>query len=59
MTENKEQQTKDISELTACALKQLPSTPEIDKLFKDPRFVCGNCGSQTHSAANLCNPEAL
>lgn len=59
MAENTNKKKQDISEMTACALKELPPSPEIDKLFEDPQFVCGNCGAQTHSAQNLCNPEPL
>jgi len=59
MTENKNPSAKDYSELTACQLKNEDSRPEVDKIFKNPQFVCGLCGSKTHSAANLCNPEAL
>ncbi|WP_036682938.1 hypothetical protein [Pelobacter seleniigenes] len=59
MTENKKASDKDYSEMTACQLKNEGPNPEIDKLFNNPQFVCGNCGSQTHSAANLCNPEPL
>ena len=59
MTENKKTSDKDHSEMTACQLKNEGPSPEIDKLFKNPQFVCGNCGSKTHSGANLCNPEPL
>ncbi len=59
MAENKETGAKDYSQMTACQLKNESLSSEIDKLFKDPQFVCGNCGSQTHSADNLCNAEPL
>lgn len=59
MTENKETGAKDYSQMTACQLKDEGPSPEIDKLFEDPQFVCGNCGAKTHSEANLCNPEPL
>ena len=59
MAENKNPSAKDYSEMTACQLNDEDPSPEIDKVFKNPQFVCGNCGSKTHSAANLCNPEAL
>lgn len=59
MTENTAKKTKSVSAMTACALKDLPPSPESKKLFKDPQFVCGNCGAKTHFATNLCNPEAL
>lgn len=45
--------------MTACQLKDEDPGPEIDKIFKNLQFVCGNCGSKTHSAANHCNPETL
>ena len=59
MTENKNPSAKKYSEMTACQLKDEDPGPEIDKIFKNPQFVCGNCDSKTHSAANLCNPETL
>jgi predicted SprT family Zn-dependent metalloprotease len=59
MTQNKNPNSTDYSEMTACQLKNEEPRPEIDKIFKNPQFVCGNCGSKTHSAANLCNPEPL
>ncbi len=59
MTETKKPRTEDYSEMTACQLKNEGPNPKIDELFKNPQFVCGSCGSKTHSAANLCNPEAL
>ena len=59
MAENKNLSAKDYSEMTACQLKDEDPNPEIDKIFKNPQFVCGNCGSKTHSSANLCNPETL
>jgi len=59
MAENKNPSDKDYSEMTACQLKNEDSRPEGDKIFKNPQFVCGFCGSKTHSAVNLCNPETL
>ena len=59
MAEKKKSNTKDYTEMTACQLKNEDPHPEVDKIFKNPEFVCGFCGSKTHSATNLCNPEAL
>lgn len=59
MTETPPNSPEDFSQMTACQLKSKGPNPEIDELFENPQFVCGNCGSKTHSAANLCNPEAL
>jgi hypothetical protein len=40
-----------------CTLRGKPLSPEIEKLFSDPRFVCANCGIRVNRAENVCNPK--
>lgn len=56
MTKNNCQNPEEHTDLHACALKDKPRTPAIDKVFADPQFVCENCGAKTHAAKNLCRP---
>ncbi len=43
--------------LHMCSLKGKEMSPEIQKLFSDPKFVCANCGFRVNKAENVCNPK--
>lgn len=43
----------------ACQLRERPHHPDIDKIFRTPRYVCTNCGAKVHDARNVCHPEKL
>ena len=46
--------------LHACQLTASERNPEVDKeLFKDPQYICENCGAEVHKAENACRPRAL
>ena len=45
--------------LHICALKAKEMHAEIEKLYKDPHFVCTNCGAKVHKAENVCAPKSL
>ena len=46
-------------DLHACQLQFKECNPEIEAIFKDPQFVCTNCGAKVHAAANVCLPKPL
>ena len=43
--------------LHLCSLKGKELSPELQKLFSDPKFVCANCGLRVNKAENVCNPK--
>lgn len=59
MTENSCTDPEKHCDLHACQLAYKERNPKIDKMFENPRFVCTNCGTKVHDAANLCKPKAL
>jgi predicted RNA-binding Zn-ribbon protein involved in translation (DUF1610 family) len=42
-----------------CQLKATSLNQEINKLYENPKFVCGNCGVKVNRAENLCNPKPI
>ena len=42
-----------------CVLASNKKFDELQKLVKDPKFVCFNCGRVAHEEGNLCNPMPL
>lgn len=43
--------------LHMCSLKGKEMSPEIQKLFSNPKFVCTNCGFRVNKAENVCAPK--
>ena len=43
--------------LHLCSLRGKEISPEVEKLFSDPHFVCANCGIRVNKAENVCNPK--
>jgi hypothetical protein len=39
-----------------CELSEAGKNDEIEKLQKDPRYVCNNCGQKSNSEGALCAP---
>lgn len=42
-----------------CELQYAERQDEIDRLSKDPKFVCGNCGTMANEQGALCAPGPL
>ncbi|WP_136798654.1 MULTISPECIES: hypothetical protein [Desulfosediminicola] len=42
-----------------CELKYAERHDEIDRLSKDPKFVCGNCGTMANELGALCAPGPI
>ena len=42
-----------------CVLASKKKFDELQKLVKEPQFVCFNCGRVAHEKGNLCNPMPL
>lgn len=59
MTKTSCQNTGEHSDLHACQLQGKESNPKIDEIFKNPRYVCDNCGAKTRDEINLCQPKPL
>jgi lactate dehydrogenase-like 2-hydroxyacid dehydrogenase len=45
--------------LHICELTRAGKTSELDKLAKNPKFICGNCGKTANTAGALCAPGPL
>ncbi|WP_136809432.1 hypothetical protein [Desulfosediminicola flagellatus] len=42
-----------------CELRLAGRDKEIEKYSKDPKYVCGNCGTQSNEQGALCAPGPL
>ena len=45
--------------LHMCELRLAGKTEAIETLKKDPKFVCGNCGTAANDLGALCAPGPL
>lgn len=42
-----------------CELRAAGRIEELEKFEKDPKFVCGNCGTKANEQGALCAPGPL
>ncbi len=42
-----------------CELRLAGKTEELERLGKDPKYVCGNCGTTACEVGALCAPGPL
>ena len=42
-----------------CQLKSAGKRVEVEKLAKNPVFICGNCGDSSNAEGSLCVPGPL
>ena len=42
-----------------CELRLANRTRELERLKKNPKFVCGNCGAESNDEGALCAPGPL
>jgi len=42
-----------------CELKAAGETAEVERLQKDARFVCQNCGAEANEIGALCAPGPI
>jgi hypothetical protein len=59
MAENDCENPEEHCDLHACQLQYKEMSPEVEKIFKDPHYVCANCGARVHSQENLCRPKPI
>lgn len=49
----------DNHEMHMCELKAGNRNDEVEKLEKNPKYVCGNCGNTASEIGALCAPGPL
>lgn len=42
-----------------CELRYAGKTEELERLGKDPKFICGNCGTMANQQGALCAPGPI
>lgn len=59
MAENDCVNPEEHCQLHMCQLKAKEMNPEIEELYKNPKFACTNCGVKVNDERYLCRPKPL